>query len=269
MINNTNEFKTVMSRLLIDYYNLYPEASQINFEIILTDDLCKKHLELRPDLKDALLAEGIENENDYNGRTVCPKYVGDTISILVNSHKYKEYTDDKSYTWIGTIAHELTHAVDFSVMASKENLNTYDPLIKREKYLMFQLWTEYHARRVGYSFLRYELKVDTDNNSKEERINHIMKKEMPFHMNHFYNDYHSGIDGNKQLYLTMQMAGRFSVWCDLFPDIFNDIFLKDTFSQCLWLYNILVFLRNHESLDSVYDCFDEMRLILKDNWLFL
>ncbi len=266
MKNQNDNLNNFIDNLLVDYYTIYPETPQIDFEIVFTDNLCQKHIELREDLKDELLKEGLEKENDSNGRTVFPKCINDKISILINVQRVIEYTNDNSYTWIGTIAHEFTHAIDFNMMAKKERLNTYDPLMRREGYHMFQLWSEYHARRLGYNFLRYELGIDSGTYTDEERIDNILNREIPVHMDRFYNEDHSDNDGNRQLYLTMQIAGRFSVWCDIFPEIFTDDFLKNTFASCPWLYNILVFLRKHESLDCIYDYFDEMRLILKGNW---
>lgn len=270
MMNSTHDdFDDFLGRLIIDYYTLYSEMPEVNFEIVITDDLCRKHLELRPDMKAELLKEGIENDNDYNGRMVLPKHIGDTISILLNKQKIVQYTNDKSYTWIGTFAHELTHAIDYSMMALMEELTAYDPLLRRENYLIFQLWSEYHAKRLGYNFLRYELKVDCDTNTTNERIDNIINRELPFHMENFYNEYHSTANGNQQLYWTMQIVGRFSVWCDLFPDIFNDKFLRNVFKECIWLYNILNFLKQYKSLDCIYPHFDDMRLILKENWVWL
>ena len=51
-------------------------------------------------------------------------------------------------TWVGTLAHEYTHALDFYKMAKLEALDSYAPLEDPDRYFLFQQWTEYHARRV-------------------------------------------------------------------------------------------------------------------------
>jgi hypothetical protein len=64
----------------------------------------------------------------------------------------------------------------------------------------------------------------------------------------------------------MQLLGRYSVWCDLFPDEFNAPILKELFINAPWMYNLFIFLRKNYSLDIVYNNFEEMRLILSENW---
>lgn len=170
---------------------------------------------------------------------------------------------------LGTFAHELTHAIDFYQMALKENLDYYDPLLATDKYLMFHLWSEYHARKLGYSFLRKQLNVDADVNNEKKMIDYIKNIEWPNHLKRHYHEYHKTNNGNIQMNDTMQLLGRYAVWSDLFPEEINEPALKEIFINSPWMYNIYTFLRQHNSLDSVYPNFEAMRLILKENWKWL
>ena len=198
--------------------------------IILTDNLNPTHCELRPEHKDKLSTESNALNNDYNGRMVVPHSPDETISILINTEKMKQYTDDGSLTWVGTFSYELTHAIDYYQMARRDALTYYDPLEESASYHMFQLWSEYHARKFGYRLLREFHEGVGNLGDKQQQIKYITETEWPFHhQNNHYRDYHSGIDGNQQMYITMQLLGLYSVWCDLFPNTFNEKTLSTDF----------------------------------------
>jgi hypothetical protein len=131
---------------------------------------------------------------------------------------------------------------------------------------MFHLWSEYHARKLGYGFLRKQLNIDADVSNEKDRIEYIQNIEWPNHMNRHYNEYHKTNNSNIQMNDTMQLLGRYSVWCDLFPKEFNESVFKEIYKNTPWMYSIFAFLRQHSSLDAVYPNFEAMRLILKENW---
>ena len=264
MQNNEN----VLSTYIELYYILNPTMERIPVNVVFTDDLNRTHCELRPEYKEKLINSYDKSSNDYNGRMVVPHSITETITILINITKMKQYTDDGSLTWIGTLSHELTHAIDFYQMARKESLIYYDPLEDTSLYQMFQLWSEYHARKLGYGFLREVHKVLGHLDDEEQQIRFITEKEWPFHQENHYKDYHSGIDGSQQMYLTMQLLGRYSVWCDLFPNAFNEEALSSDFYHTPWIGHLFSFLRKHESLNSIYPVFNELRSVLAENWLF-
>lgn len=251
------------------YYALNQTMERVPVNIILTDNLNRTHCELRPEYKDKLITESNALNNDYNGRMVVPHSTDETISILINTEKMKQYTDDGSLTWVGTFSHELTHAIDYYQMARREALTYYDPLEESASYHMFQLWSEYHARKLGYRLLREFHEGVGNLGDKQQQIKYITETEWPFHQNNHYRDYHSGIDGNQQMYITMQLLGRYSVWCDLFPNTFNEKTLSTDFYHTPWMGHLFSFLRKHESLDIIYSVFDEFRSVLAENWSFV
>ena len=249
------------------YYFINPTMIRIPVNIYFTEDLNQKHVDLRPEYREMITSKRAEYANTQNGRMVAPHSVDDTICILMNIEKVKEYTDDRSMTWVGTIAHELTHAIDFYQMARRESLTFYDPLEDMSiSSMVFRLWSEYHARKLGYKLFReyHNIMEEADDN---QQIRHVVEVEWPYHKERHFTDYHSrGIDLYQQIYITMQLLGRYSVWCDLFPDVFSERALLSDYYHTPWLIHLFSFLRQHETLDKIYPYFDDFRNVLAENW---
>lgn len=241
------------------YYETFPSVERIPVEIELTDDLNQAHARIRPDRKRELLTEN--KQNDFNGRTVVPVSVKDNIHVLLNTNRIEQYTKDGSMTWIGTLAHEYTHAIDFFQMARMEGLDSYSPLEMKEHYLMFHQWTEYHARKHGYRFLRKYFEVTGQLPSTEEQVQHILNKEAPAQTEIFAQQYNS-CTADEQFYLVMQYLGRFSVWIDLFPEAFDETKLLEFCHGAEWMVDLLAFLRGHETLKMIHGHFSELESLL-------
>ena len=261
----TLENEKAFSSFVSYYYDVFPTMQRIPVNIITTEDLNQTHSELRPENKARFVGANAELKNEDNGRMVVPYSINGTISILLNTKKLLEYTGAASNTWIGTIAHELTHAIDYYQMARKEGLTHYDPLEEISLYHMFQLWSEYHARKLGYRFLREYINKSEDSVNEQQLIEDIVKIEWPYHKN-YYSECFSYIDENQQMYNTMQLLGRYSVWCDLFPIIFNGETLSSDFNNSPWMTHLFLFLREHENLDLIYNNFEGLRKTLSEKW---
>ena len=100
-----------------------------------------------------------------------------------------------------------------------------------------------------------------------EQIDYIVEVELPQQTMRFLSDYNMG-SPNERMYLTMQYLGRYSVWMDLFEDTFDYDELKKHCLNAIWMVDILMFLREHETLYSINDHFGEMKSILSQNWSF-
>ena len=245
------------------YFTQNPDAPRIPVKMILTDDMNKTHSEIRPDQKGRLS----DAHNSYNGRMVAPYSLSDPICILLNINKIREYTEDRTMTWVGTIGHEITHAVDYYQMTKQTGIDTYDSLEYLPVFTLFQLWSEYHARKKGYRFLLDFHHSEGNDRPDEQEIQYISKTEWPYHIRRFINEYDTyKSDGYQQVYITMQLLGRYSVWCDMFPDVFNADALARDFVKNPWMTDLFIFLYSHETLDEVFPCFDEFEAIIKQNW---
>ncbi len=247
------------------YVTVFPDTPQIPVQVTFTEDLNTAHARLRPDLKDDPILQDASG-NDFNGRMVLPISIDDPIHILVNIQKAIENEKQGQPTFQGTIAHEYTHAIDYYQIARLDGLGSYFPLEKVGEYSFFQLWSEYHARKRGYYFLRKCCELQGLMPDEETQIEHIINREAPFQAKRC-KDTFPKITPNRRLYNTMQDVGRYSVWMDLFPDVFGRSHFMKIYGFD-WMWDILMFLRDHETLESIYGHFDEFKKVLSENWIF-
>lgn len=260
------DINDIINTLYKQYFKVFSDTEEIPVKIILTDNLAKSHYELRPDRKEELIAQNIEAYNIQNERMVTPRSNDEPTYILLNTKMIKKYTEDGSMTWVGTLAHELTHAIDYNQFANREGLNSLDIIEGTSNFYMFQLWSEYHARKRGYYFLRLFFENQNMLDAREIQVEHILQTEWPFHMKNHFREYHENTNGNNQMYITMQLLGRYSVWCDLFPDDFNkEAFARD-YAQTPWMVHLFTFLRAHETLDDIYGNFKKLKAVFAENW---
>ena len=85
-------------------------------------------------------------------------------------------------------------------------------------------------------------------------------------MDDHFDMYHECTDRHQQIIITMHLLGRYSVWCDLFPEMFNEERLAVDFFLTPWMYHLFSFMRQHETLDAIYGDFPAMRMVLRENW---
>ena len=261
---STDEVQKLIDTLFQFYSTVFPDAPQIPVIVSFTNDLNATHAQLRPDHKEELLRS--PSGNEYNGRMVLPISIDEPIHLLLNVQKAAEHEKAGMHTFYGTIAHEFTHAIDYYQMARLESLGTYTPLEITGKYTFFQLWSEYHARKRGYYFLRKCFDLKGEMSDEEEQIEHIITKEAPYQARLFKDSFPKETP-NQRLYNTMQNIGRYSVWMDLFPDVFGRSHFIKVYGNN-WMWDILLFLRDHETLESIYGHFDEFKEVLSENWTF-
>ena len=256
-----NIFK-IIEVLRGEYYNFYPSIEPVPYEVILTDDLNRTHKSLRPDIH---ISDLDATRNNDNGRMIVPKDIDGQFYILLNIDRIETYTRDGSLTWVSTFAHELTHAHDYYQMARLDNLTDYT-LLEKQEYFLFCMWSEFHARRNGYSFLRHFFEMVSPENVKSNQEDYVVTYEWPTHRENYFKDYHSTTNGSYQINLTMQLLGRYSVWCDCFPSRFcHDAIVKD-FPLTPWMWHLFDFLMEHKTIERVRDAFDKMKAILSENW---
>lgn len=105
----------------------------------------------------------------------------------------------------GTVLHELTHAHDYYDYADYLQISDYNTLFNSQYYNAFFLWTEFHARRIGYKrFIEYKFRKGWKQFKK-----------------HRY-EFLEGINANFSIYSSkgrlydlMQAAGRYYTFIEL------------------------------------------------------
>lgn len=231
------------------FYSTYDYEKNNNIEIKIVDDLTKAHLQLRPDIKKS----SIDKYSDQNGRLVTPVNGKGVFCVLININSVYKYTMDGTMTCLGTIAHELTHAHDY-IEAYNFNPDISETSVE---FNAFQLWSEFHARRNGYKFLR-TLLMEAAQMSKEEQIQHIIKTELPTQHTYFINSYNDATLPMDKIYELMQNLGRLSVWKECFPLKFTDEYINKIYNneKIVSLLNLLC------KIKTVNDVFENIDLLL-------
>ena len=123
-----------------------------------------------------------------NGTVIVSEYVGEHFHVLID----KAYMESDTYSWVGTLCHELTHIYDNIDIANDSGSLRYRDYGLSRYSTMFELWTEFHARARGHYCLRnYSYKGEISNS---EVVSYNFTKELPTQFNNFVTLYQSNKD---------------------------------------------------------------------------
>ena len=261
-----NTIGDIFEEIIADYAKEYSLTDIILPQYILSDDLTKSYLEIRP--QDASIIEcNKEDLNRFNGYLVPPNEVEGTFTVIINSTVLLDNIKNKKMDWVGTIVHETTHAQDFAKFAKILKVKNYEELHSADTYDMFSLWTEINARAKGYYFVRKYTQGEFLDS--EEALNHTIKVEIPYQHQLLFENYHDTQNGNEQTYLFAQYIGRLVTLQKIHPKQFNDEWIYKHFAGCPWAADWFMFFKKHNSLEYASKHFDEMKTILTQNFTFL
>lgn len=174
----------------------------------------------------------------------------------------------KDFQWLGTLTHELTHLLDFIQYAKLNNLDSYDVIQRDMKHRPFMLWTECNARAKGYFFIRKYVFGDKVNDKYDtDQTDYILQTELPYQINVFANGYREAADNTwQQMYAATQFIGRYSIWEELFPNVFTKGLRRQVLGINQWVMDLyLLFLSNRE-LETANENGEEMLDIMRSNW---
>jgi len=225
-----------MTEMVLDIYYSSTQRDKLKLEVEYVDDIYNRRLELaHNDREKANIKKGKDIITGFNGTIVMPRTKDGVYYILIS----KAFMDEK-LAFIGTIIHELTHIYDFIDFASEFCDDDYELIEQHDLYKIFYCWTEFNARRNGYSYYRKILfkieDIDPDLNI-EEQVSDILNTELVFQSDYLLKNLH--------VYNIIQFMGRFSAWENLFPDRINPhdylpAFLQDTYGpKIIELYETL------------------------------
>ena len=253
-------FEKEISNIRRDYYNLFGfDTSGIKY--ILTNDIVREYSALNP--RHVASEPGIvETLDKYNGLMVCPNEASDSFVVLINEAKLLEYYRSGNYTWIGTIAHETTHVRDYIEYASILETRDYESLQRIDEHWPFQLWSEFHARSVGYFFVRQN---SFENMFDELLIDDIVDRELPAQLELLMQSFQSADNEYLQAYYISQFLGRLYALQNIYPLFFTDEWIYDypLLSENEWIADWYRFWRKNEKLKKVYEHSEEMKDILR------
>lgn len=258
-MSDNQKLEESIALLMSDFFktcNYEPFPIPVSF----TKDLWGTYFLLRPDHKSKFSGQQMP---DFHGTVVPPLQLDGNYTVLVNIKYLLEDIQKGCFAWVGTIIHEVTHAWDFIQYAKLIGAQNYDEVLDTSKHAMFQVWTEFNARRHGYYFVR---KYSFENMRDDAQLPDIIQTEIPFHIDYMSKEYHATTDGWEQIYVVTQFMGRLSVWKELFPLYFTSEKIKAFFGANDWMYDMFSFLDDHQNLSKAQGQFDKLRGILRRNF---
>lgn len=216
------------------------------------------HAALKPH-QAAARPEMFSKRNDSNGRMIPPDTLDGEFTILLNSNYVARQIEQDSAAWMGTVAHEITHIVDFMEYAKIVGVNSYDDLQVIADHAMFLLWTEFNAKSKGYLFYRLCAAGDI---SDDLAARGILEYELPGQDEILRANYIVESDEYYQAYWLANYLGRLRRLQLLYPQTFSDSFVKEKFADYEWVYRWYILLSRYERVADEIACFDEMKQVL-------
>ncbi len=254
-------FEQIVQTIVADYFSVF-EIDPVSIRYSIVDDMPQAYKELRPDhaIKEP---EKIASMDKYNGIMVAPGSTSEMFTVLLNRRIIQESLNDGNVNWVGTIAHETTHVIDYLNYADLLGVADFEGILSISENAMFQLWTEFHARARGYYFVR---KYSFEDMFDESQVPDIINREIPAQEQLLYQNYHATDDGIQQAYLVSHYLGRLYALQIIFPNAFTNDQIKALIPPNPWMYKWFLFLKSHTELESAYLCFEEMKDILRENF---
>lgn len=257
-MDTNNQLSELIANIVADYFATF-NYEPFSISLIFAEDIWKSYFDLRPDHRTRLP----EQLPSFNGTLVCPTTLDGTFTVIVDKQYFIDDIKANRASWAGTVAHETTHGKDYREYACLVGASTYDEILDTNLHRMFQLWTEFNAKRHGYYYLR---KCTFSNLYDAAQIPYIMETELPGQIAEMSQQYSSTIDGWEQIYTVSQFLGRLAVWEDLFPEPFNPGFIKTLLSTNEWMFAMYDYLNTHRELSIAIESFDELRNIVRSNF---
>lgn len=256
----SNQFSKLVEAIVNDYFSTY-KYEPLRLSIVFADDIWESYFAARPDHREKLAQQ--QPLPNFNGTMAVPQELDGTFTVIISNQYFVEECNNNTFSWVGTIIHEITHAVDYRNYARIVTAPNYDEVLDTSRHRMFQLWTEFNAKRHGYYFLR---KYAFENMTDEGQIPYIINTELPGQIAYMTEEYNSTSDGWKQIYTVSQFLGRLAVWEDLFPSCFNREFLVNLLSINPWMLELYDYLSLHRDIDVAVKSFEELRKIVQKNF---
>lgn len=252
-----NKLSELINQIVADYFHFY-NCEPINLSIIFSDDIWKTYFEIRPDHR----SKRTEQLPSFNGTIAAPLELDGTFTVIVDNQYFLSEVKNNRLSWIETIAHEITHVRDYKEYAQMLSAASYDEVLTAE-HRMFQLWTEFNAKRHGYYFLR---KYYFDDMTDPAQIPDIINTELPGQISFMSNEYSSTSDGWHQIYTVSQFLGRLAVWEDLFPTYFTADYIARLLTPNPWMLDLYEYLNKHRELKTAINSFSELHEIALQNF---
>ena len=247
----------------LDYF----KVKDCDFRLILADDMfeCQKKYGF-DDQKIRSLDDASARQN-WKHVAACMKYpksMDEPFYILFKRPYLSGIAECERYR---LVFHELTHMVDYRNYARLNHFDSYEDLFSDPQAVLFQHWSEYHAERRGYaSWLkrRYGIKLKHGTN----RID-LMKLETANNI-HFYGEQYTNTaeyGSSRQIYFTMHLLARTSIWAQVLPDQVCAILENDPFNYkgLVWIKKLMELFQKYPEIEGMNAHFMDIARIIAEN----
>ncbi|WP_410495712.1 hypothetical protein QTL86_18640 [Cellulosilyticum sp. ST5] len=258
IIKGANDSIVKMVKNVVELFYYETRFTPIECQVEFVDNIFTRKLKLS--ISESMRTSVLENKDFIsclNGTLILPNSLHEPITILICNKVL-----DEGSTFLGSIIHELTHAQDYFNFASYNNCTGYYDINNST----FSLWSEFHARRMGYSYLRrLSVMIQQEQVSDNEYIEHIKTTECPSQLKWLVDDLVKYQNQPYQyIYSIMQFLGRYSVWQDTYSLDFNETTLPYELIEAFnhRITDVYCFLYKHKKFDEVKDALDELEILL-------
>lgn len=126
--------------------------------------------------------------------------------------------------------------------------------------MLFNCWTEYHARAIGHYFLRkYSLK----NFKAKCHLEHLINYEFPYQFNYMVDTISKTDELYGKLYTLSHFFGRYAVWQHLYPEYFNDDLMNQICVNNPWMKELYSFYIGNNTVQTFHNNISTMEQILE------
>ena len=252
--------------IIKSFMNKYEFPKELKIKLVITNDLDEEY---QKHLKNYNKQYDYVSVFDYNGITCVPNTTDEETTLLINYDKI-EKLNENNLEVICTIFHELIHAKDYYTYFKKYFNGKYDSSHHRDSTYGFTYWSEFNAKRVSY--LEYCKLIHGDKIKSRENLSNIINIELSNQneeLDRLLNDEESDIEDI--IYNLMLYLGRYSIWEELFSDVFSN---NRKFSKELLKYEPIVdelfnLLKNNSGKMSDYEDIKRNINMIKGRWVNL
>lgn len=267
----TKELIKTINRIMKSYIRFF-KVKNLNVQIVLADDMyeAQKNYGFVENTEKSL-DEATARKN-WKYVAACMKYPKKMSEPFTLIFKKPYLARSPIHELYRLVFHELTHIVDYRDYARLNNLASYEQLFKSNESVLFQHWSEYHAERRGYAAWlkhRYGIRMDiADGHGSQNKIN-IMHQEtvsnIKYYGEHYTNTAEYG--SSRQVYFTMHLLARMSIWHQMLPIQVSEILSKDPFDYkgVEWIKKLMVLFQKYPNIEQMNNHFFDIAVIVSEN----
>ena len=257
-----------LNKIKTSYMN-YFHIRDNDLQVIVTDDMysCqKKYGFTESDIRTLNEAAARANWNHVAACMKYPKSMDEPFTLIFKKPYLLRVSEAELYR---LMFHELTHYGDYKEYARIHDLKSYRELFTNRETVLFQNWSEYHAERRGYgAYLkhRHGVRLKFDPTPKKIRImEEETLKNMLYYAEHYTNTAEYG--NSRQIYFTMHLLSRISIWLQILPYQVEDILTNQIFKYkgMEWIKKLLYLFLKYPTLEQMDPHFMEMVKIIAES----